>query len=95
VVAQRGGIALIGFGLVGALRARLRRAALSAPARPVGLPLIDLRLVCGEDAGFANPIEASAQGGAKIAAEIAGLMSAHEVARRRPEVFAGGTRRGG
>jgi hypothetical protein len=32
--------------------------------------VIDLRLVCNEDADFANPIEPSARGGAKIAAAI-------------------------
>jgi hypothetical protein len=38
-----------------------------------GLPLIDLRLICGEPADYANPIEPSEQGGAKIAAAIAAL----------------------
>lgn len=32
-----------------------------------GLSLVDLRLICSEDADFANPIEPSVQGGAKIA----------------------------
>ena len=36
-----------------------------------GLTLIDLRLVCSEDTDFANPIEPSVAGGAKIAAGIA------------------------
>jgi lysophospholipase L1-like esterase len=54
-----------------------------------GLPLIDLRLVCGEDADFANPIEPSARGGAKIAREIARVVAEHDFARRRSEVFAG------
>jgi lysophospholipase L1-like esterase len=40
-----------------------------------GLPLIDLRLVCSEDADFANPIEPSVVGGAKIAAAIAGFAA--------------------
>lgn len=35
-----------------------------------GLPLIDLRLICSEPADYANPIEPSARGGAKIAAAI-------------------------
>jgi hypothetical protein len=35
-----------------------------------GLAMIDLRLVCDEDADFANPIEPSAHGGAKIARTI-------------------------
>lgn len=37
----------------------------------VGAQVIDLRAVCTEDSDFANPIEPSAQGGAKIAAAIA------------------------
>lgn len=45
-----------------------------------GLPVIDLRLVCNEDADYANPIEPSSHGGAKIAATIAGLVTAE----RRP-----------
>jgi lysophospholipase L1-like esterase len=40
-----------------------------------GLPLIDLRLICSEDDDYANPIEPSAKGGAKMAAAIAGLVS--------------------
>jgi lysophospholipase L1-like esterase len=38
------------------------------------LPLLDLRLVCSEDADFANPIEPSVQGGRKIAAAIADMV---------------------
>jgi hypothetical protein len=40
-----------------------------------GLPLIDLRLICDEDDDYANPIEPSVQGGAKIAAAIARLAA--------------------
>jgi hypothetical protein len=36
-----------------------------------GVALIDLRLICGADEDYANPIEPSARGGAKIAAAIA------------------------
>ena len=53
-----------------------------------GLPLVDLRLVCAEDADYANPIEPSARGGAKIAAAVAGLVTRHDFARRRSTVFA-------
>ena len=55
-----------------------------------GLPLVDLRLVCGDDADHANPIEPSARGGAKIASTIAELVLRHDFARRRSEVFARG-----
>jgi hypothetical protein len=40
-----------------------------------GLPLIDLRLVCDDPADYANPIEPSVRGGAKIAAAIARLAT--------------------
>ena len=40
-----------------------------------GLPLIDFRLICSEDEDYANPIEPSAKGGAKIAAAIAALVT--------------------
>jgi hypothetical protein len=40
-----------------------------------GLPLIDLRLICDEDGDYANPIEPSVQGGAKMAAAIAELAT--------------------
>jgi hypothetical protein len=43
---------------------------ISRAAYPRGLALIDLRLVCDQDKDFANPIEPSAHGGAKIARAI-------------------------
>ncbi|WP_034658089.1 SGNH/GDSL hydrolase family protein [Chelativorans sp. J32] len=53
-----------------------------------GLPVIDLRLVCDDDADFANPIEPSVRGGAKIASAIAALIAEHDFSGRRTEVFA-------
>ena len=53
-----------------------------------GLPLIDLRLICAEEEDYANPIEPSVAGGAKIAAAIASLVSAPE-GQVRPFVIAG------
>ncbi|HWZ88413.1 MAG TPA: SGNH/GDSL hydrolase family protein [Polyangiaceae bacterium] len=38
------------------------------------LPVIDLRLVCSEPSDYANPIEPSGQGGAKIARAIASAL---------------------
>ena len=52
-----------------------------------GVPLIDLRLVCDEAADYANPIEPSEAGGAKIADAIVRLVSEHNFLRRRTEVF--------
>jgi hypothetical protein len=54
-----------------------------------GLPLIDLRLVCGEDADFANPIEPSVTGGGKIAAVVVRMLAEHDPGRRRSAVYAG------
>ena len=39
-----------------------------------GLSLIDLRVLCNEDADFANPIEPSVQGGQKIAGAIVAFL---------------------
>ncbi|HEY0625992.1 MAG TPA: SGNH/GDSL hydrolase family protein [Allosphingosinicella sp.] len=53
-----------------------------------GLPLIDLRLICNEEADYANPIEPSVQGGAKMArairafAEGYGAGQSHVIAGR-------------
>jgi hypothetical protein len=49
---------------------RITRAAFSR-----SLPLIDLRLICNEEGDYANPIEPSVQGGAKIAAAITMLVT--------------------
>ncbi|WP_407530592.1 SGNH/GDSL hydrolase family protein [Methylobacterium oryzisoli] len=40
------------------------------------LALIDLRVLCDEDADFANPIEPSVRGGEKIAGAVAALLQA-------------------
>jgi len=48
------------------------------------MPLIDLRLICDEPADYANPIEPSVQGGAKIARAIAASVGAIEPRRRAP-----------
>ena len=39
------------------------------------LPLIDLRLICSDPQDYANPIEPSVQGGAKIASAIVTLIA--------------------
>jgi hypothetical protein len=54
------------------------------------LTALELRSICTERADYANPIEPSARGGAKIAAAIAraiGAISAHE---RPAQVWGGG-----
>ena len=53
-----------------------------------GLDLIDLRVVCNEAADYANPIEPSVLGGAKIAASIAGYVRTVESQAEQTRVFA-------
>ena len=53
------------------------------------LALIDLRLICTEDADLANPIEPSVIGGAKIANAIAAFAADYDASRGRCEVFTG------
>ncbi|WP_258723503.1 SGNH/GDSL hydrolase family protein [Cellulomonas sp. NS3] len=52
----------------------------SAAAR--GVAVLDLRVVCAEDADFANPIEPSAHGGRKIARTIAAWLEPGRPATR-------------
>ncbi|RWP39698.1 MAG: SGNH/GDSL hydrolase family protein [Mesorhizobium sp.] len=52
-----------------------------------GVPLIDLRIVCGEDADFVNAIEPSEQGGKKIAAAIVSFLAKHEFRSGRAELI--------
>lgn len=52
-----------------------------------GAPLLDLRLICGRDEDYANPIEPSEEGGGKIAAAIVRLLREHAFERGRTEVY--------
>jgi hypothetical protein len=52
-----------------------------------GVPVIDLRLLIDEDSDYANDIEPSVAGGAKIARAIATLVTTHDFKRRRSEVY--------
>jgi len=54
-----------------------------------GLTVLDLRLVCDDDEDFANPIEPSTLGGAKIARSIAAFVE-----RQPPSAFVIGNVRG-
>ena len=47
-----------------------------------GLALVDLRLICPEDADYANPIEPSVQGGRKIAHAISAYLFPEQAAPR-------------
>ena len=59
------------------LRAAVKRA----------LSVIELRLVCTEPGDYANPIEQSVQGGAKIARVIAGAVGATELQLPSARIF--------
>ena len=50
--------------------------------------VIDLRLVCDQPADYANPIEPSVRGGAKIARAVARAVTAQRADCERTEVFA-------
>jgi hypothetical protein len=52
-----------------------------------GLPVLELRLICTDAADYANPIEPSARGGEKIAATIAALVTTHDFAHTRTQVY--------
>jgi hypothetical protein len=56
-------------------------------ARKFKLPVIDLRAICTEVADFANPIEPSSTGGAKIAQAICEVILGHDFAARRTVLF--------
>jgi lysophospholipase L1-like esterase len=56
-------------------------------AARLGLPLLDLRAICSDDADFANPIEPSSQGGWKIAGVIASVLAQHDFPRGRSAIF--------
>lgn len=53
------------------------------------LPVIDLRLVCSEPSDYANPIEPSGLGGAKIARAIAAMLDSVTGQASSSKVFAG------
>jgi hypothetical protein len=52
-----------------------------------GLSVIELRLVCTDPADYANPIEPSVQGGAKIARAIASAVGANGKSVPRTEII--------
>jgi lysophospholipase L1-like esterase len=56
-------------------------------AAHAGLPLLDLRAICATPADFANEIEPSALGGAKIAQRALRAIQAHDFARRQASIY--------
>jgi len=59
-------------------------------ATDFGLPVIDLRLVCSKPADYANPIEPSSIGGAKIARALANMVTNPDNLTRAALVYGGG-----
>jgi hypothetical protein len=57
-----------------------------------GLPVIDLRLVCGEDEDFAVPTGPSGRGGSKIAAVVGQFATQHNPAARHSAIYLGDAR---
>ena len=51
------------------------------------VPIIDLRLIFSENSDYANPIEPSASGGAKMVKRIKNIFVAHDFASRRSTVY--------
>ncbi len=53
------------------------------------MPVAELRLACTAPADYANEIEPSGAGGAKIAATILRLLETHDFAAGRSAVYGG------
>ncbi|MBD0319738.1 MAG: SGNH/GDSL hydrolase family protein [Gemmatimonadetes bacterium] len=56
-------------------------------ALQAGVPVLELRSICGEDEDFANPIEPSSRGGEKMVAAIATMLAEHDFTRGRTAIF--------
>lgn len=52
-----------------------------------GVPVLDLRLICNETSDYANEIEPSGKGGAKIAARISEVAQTHNFSARKTCVY--------
>lgn len=78
-------------GLTSGLRAALSifNDVIMREAIRLGLPVLDLRMVCGEAGDYSSesPIEPSAQGAAKIAAAILRLVRVHDPAASHTVVY--------
>jgi hypothetical protein len=51
------------------------------------LPLLDLRLICNDRSDYANPIEPSAAGGAKIVKVIKHVIDEHDFSTDRTTIY--------
>ena len=48
-----------------------------------------MRLIFNDDADYANDVEPSAKGGAKIARVITTLLTTHDFTQKRSEIYVG------
>jgi len=53
----------------------------------IGIPVIDLRILCNDDSDFANPIEPSEAGGQKIAEMIQHIAFSYDFSQNTSTVF--------
>lgn len=53
----------------------------------LGVPVLDLRLICNERSDYANEIEPSSHGGEKIATGIQFAVDQHDFSTRRSAIF--------
>lgn len=56
-------------------------------AASAGIPVLDLRLLCNEKADYANEIEPSGQGAAKIAAKILEIVQNHNFSISKTSIY--------
>ena len=56
-------------------------------ATQAGVPVLELRSICGSDEDFANPIEPSVIGGEKMVSAISTLLAEHDFTRKRTAIF--------
>ena len=52
-----------------------------------GVPIMDLRLIFSENSDYANPIEPSASGGAKMVKRIKNIYDVHDFGSGRSTVY--------
>ncbi len=61
--------------------------AIIVEASRAGVPQLDLRLICNDEADYANEIEPSVRGGEKIVTTILKVISEHDFLKQRTEIF--------
>jgi hypothetical protein len=72
---------------IATLGAALWDDAILRSAAALGIPVLELRLICSEPGDYANPIEPSTQGGAKIARAITALVTTHDFTQPCAQIY--------